>query len=124
MSSLYANGSNTLTPPNEEMIRSICEHGQLYSPVTLRYNFKCSVICDRCYKKNLDACVSYDKYDLCTNCVDVVRRANKITNPIRTVNPQPNGLLNEKINNPNTNTTTNTVPPEEDEEEPLFNLFD
>ena len=132
--SLYLKGSNALTPPNEELIKHICEHGLLYSPVKLRYNFECSVVCDRCYKRNLNECVSYENYDLCKNCVDAVRQIYNFTNPIQKFNPKE--LLNEKINKPSptvntTTATTNNIKPvptkpqdEEPEEEPTFNLFD
>jgi hypothetical protein len=67
-----------MNPLNSEMLDRICKFGTYYNPANKHYNNGQHVVCDRCYRKNLDICIGYEKYDLCFNCVQDVIRTNKL----------------------------------------------
>lgn len=58
-----------LTPST---MRTICQDGVYYIPAWRHYNTQVSVVCDRCNKTHLSACIGYQNYDLCLNCVDKI----------------------------------------------------
>jgi hypothetical protein len=48
----------------------IIDDGIYYYPAWRKYsNEKCIVICDRCNKSNIRACIGLDIFDLCLKCV-------------------------------------------------------
>lgn len=55
----------------------ILKYGTYYNPAHTHYSFAkvTSIVCDRCYRQNLDMCIGYDTYDLCLNCVQDVNNA-------------------------------------------------
>lgn len=51
----------------------ICKYGTYYYPATKHYDGASNgVECDRCYKVNLDACIGWDRYDLCLECASII----------------------------------------------------
>ena|SRR5579872_6181535 len=77
----------------EPVLKDILKYGKYYFPATSHYSYSCSVICDRCNKTNLPACIGCtlgDKtYDLCMNCVDGLTKDNKV--PI--IDDLPSGVV-------------------------------
>jgi hypothetical protein len=61
---------------NTGKIIEIIENGTYYYPAKKHYNQ--NVVCDRCFKKDLDACIGYKKYDLCLNCVNDLIQIQKL----------------------------------------------
>ena len=56
-------------------------NGKYYKPANSRYAPNSSVICDRCKKSDLIACIGYMDQDLCLPCADqvsVIMERNKI----------------------------------------------
>ena len=55
----------------------VAKHGQYYNPAHKHYQHltRVGVVCDRCKKKNLDACIGYQDLDLCLSCAE---RVNEI----------------------------------------------
>jgi hypothetical protein len=55
----------------------VAKHGQYYNPAHKHYQHhaRVNVVCDRCKKKNLDACIGYQDLDLCLSCAE---RVNEI----------------------------------------------
>lgn len=63
---------------NANTMLDIYKLGKYYNPASTHYGEGKSVICDRCAKRNLNACIGYLDYDLCLSCADVVdRKVNK-----------------------------------------------
>lgn len=57
-------------PLSQEMTINILKNGTYYFPATKHYNNNStSVICDRCRKSNLNACIGLDSYDMCLSCI-------------------------------------------------------
>ena len=50
----------------------IAENGTYYFPAWKHYNRVANVICDRCYKNDLKACIGYGEQDLCLQCADQI----------------------------------------------------
>lgn len=46
--------------------------GTFYSPANKHYNYKGSVVCDRCQRTNLKTCLGYKTTDLCLLCAQSV----------------------------------------------------
>lgn len=48
----------------------VAKKGAYYHPAESRYPNKTniSIMCDNCQKKNIIACISKDKYDICLKC--------------------------------------------------------
>lgn len=57
---------------DKETIIQICRYGKYYNPAEAHYNNGQSIVCDRCFKRNLHVCIGYDKYDLCLTCVEEI----------------------------------------------------
>ena len=53
---------------NEEQMLTICKSGKYYNPASSHYDGKKTVVCDRCYRVNLDMCIGYEDNDLCLIC--------------------------------------------------------
>lgn len=66
---------------NDPILKNIVTYGTFYFPATAHYSRPCSVVCDRCKKTNIVACVGYKEYDLCMKCVDIV--TNDLAEPIK-----------------------------------------
>lgn len=90
--------------PGKKKMLEICKLGKYYEKAALRYGGKKSIICDRCFRKDLDKCVGYESYDLCLDCtkiiIDTNKNKNKKKNPkIKYKKKQPDITVN-KINLP------------------------
>ena len=48
----------------------IAENGTYFFPAWKHYGRTANVVCDRCYKSNLSACIGYGEQDLCLTCAD------------------------------------------------------
>uniref|UniRef100_A0A6C0C8Z7 Uncharacterized protein n=1 Tax=viral metagenome TaxID=1070528 RepID=A0A6C0C8Z7_9ZZZZ len=56
----------------DENLRNICLYGTYYNPADNHYGRKCDVICDRCFRHNLDISIGWQKLDLCLKCVQII----------------------------------------------------
>lgn len=56
----------------ESVLKNIVTRGKYYYPASSHYPKAYPVICDRCNKTNLSACIGYESYDLCMHCVEKV----------------------------------------------------
>lgn len=50
----------------------IAKNGTYYYPANKHYGGQGAVVCDRCNKAGLKACVGYNTSDLCLKCVDII----------------------------------------------------
>lgn len=51
----------------------ILEYGKFYFPAWKHYgDSRADVVCDKCLKPNLSACIGYNDQDLCLSCVDEI----------------------------------------------------
>lgn len=62
----------------KEIMLNICKHGTYYNPANKHYNNNSKVVCDRCFKNNLDACIGWQSYDLCLLCVNALNGDKEI----------------------------------------------
>lgn len=53
-------------------MKKVVKYGEYYNPATKHYNGNGPVICDRCFRNNLDICIGWETYDLCLPCVTSV----------------------------------------------------
>lgn len=69
----------TDNPINKETMLQIYSNGTYYSPATKHYgDDSINVVCDRCFKNNLDVCVGWLTHDLCLQCVtEIGNKVNK-----------------------------------------------
>lgn len=56
---------------------NIVNYGRYYKPANLHYNTTTMVMCDRCKKNDLDACIGYKDQDLCLLCAYQINEMNK-----------------------------------------------
>lgn len=49
---------------------TVVKKGMYFCPAYKHYGQKTNVVCDRCNKQNLKACIGYENKDLCLKCVD------------------------------------------------------
>ena len=69
------------SPLSLEMTIKILKNGTYYFPATKHYNNSAtSVMCDRCHKINLNACIGFNIYDLCLLCIQDI---SNVYNPIK-----------------------------------------
>ena len=54
----------------------IVEHGTYYFPAWKHYHHGANVICDKCHREHLSACIGYNNQDLCLSCADQMTRHN------------------------------------------------
>jgi len=73
-------------PISKEMMSKVCKYGTFYNPATAHYNNGLCVVCDRCYRQNLNVCIGYDKYDLCMKCIEEISAVD-IQNKQKSKNP-------------------------------------
>lgn len=74
-------------PPNDAIMKKIYTYGTYYNPASSHYgndptgsrSANRSVMCDRCYRKNLNICIGYDRFDLCLSCVETVANNIKLS---------------------------------------------
>lgn len=55
----------------------IAKYGKYYNPANLHYNTTTRVMCDRCKRNNLIACIGYLDQDLCLPCAEQVTAIDK-----------------------------------------------
>jgi len=59
----------------------VVKKGKYFNPAFLHYGYETCVVCDRCNRTYLMACIGYDindkGYDLCLTCVDELVRLTK-----------------------------------------------
>uniref|UniRef100_A0A6C0C6L4 Uncharacterized protein n=1 Tax=viral metagenome TaxID=1070528 RepID=A0A6C0C6L4_9ZZZZ len=58
----------------DENIKNICLYGTYYNPAEKHYGKECDVICDKCFRHNLDVSIGWQTYDLCLKCAQSVNR--------------------------------------------------
>ncbi len=80
---------------SSDIFEQICKFGTHYNPASKHYNDIQNVVCDRCFRENLDICIGYEKYDLCFSCVqEIVRITNlKLQYPTGSIVDCPMGAL-------------------------------
>jgi len=58
---------------NINELLEVVKKGTLYYPAQDHYlNQTNNIQCDRCYRNNLEVCISYNHKDLCLPCVDIL----------------------------------------------------
>lgn len=68
-------------PIDKKTMLQIYSNGTYYSPANKHYGSDLvNVVCDRCFKNNLDICVGWLTHDLCLQCVTEI--GNKINNKV------------------------------------------
>lgn len=77
----------------------ICEFGKCYYPATDHYPHLSSVdvICDRCKITNLDACIGWNDFDLCMNCVNIVKGFKRKSKKKLEIVPQQKVTVHSRI---------------------------
>jgi hypothetical protein len=67
----------------DENIKNICLFGQYYNPAEKHYGKECDVICDKCFRHDLDVAIGWETYDLCLKCAQSVNKSlNKHIEPV------------------------------------------
>lgn len=62
-------------PITRDVMLNIYKNGIYYNPAKKHYGINSvNVVCDRCYKNNLDICIGWTTYDLCLSCVQAIHR--------------------------------------------------
>ena len=52
----------------------IYKEGKYYNPASKHYEKTLTnVVCDRCYRNNLDMSIGWNSYDLCLDCVSDIK---------------------------------------------------
>ena len=69
---------------------NICKLGKYYYPASNHYGTKeTSVVCDRCHREDLKACIGYQNHDLCLNCsAKIIELGDTKIFPIEPINPK------------------------------------
>ena len=62
-----------------DLMANICKFGTYYNPAWKHYGVMTNVVCDRCHKDNLKACIGWQTFDLCLGCVQEV--TDVVNNP-------------------------------------------
>ena len=52
----------------------ILREGTFYYPAWRHYGKRVSVVCDRCHKRDINACIGLGDMDLCGMCMDEISR--------------------------------------------------
>jgi len=67
---------------NINELLEVVKKGTLYYPAQDHYlNQTINIQCDRCYRNNLEVCISYNQKDICLPCADIlVHKLNYIDN--------------------------------------------
>ncbi len=52
----------------------IWKYGTYYNPASKHYGNPGNIMCDKCFKDNLNMCIGYEDYDLCLNCVEDINK--------------------------------------------------
>ena len=87
----------------------IAKNGMYFCPAYKHYGQMTNVVCDRCNKTNLKACIGYDNKDLCLKCADALTNMITETNiytPISVVRDMPSyrtRMMQNMITNRNDN---------------------
>ncbi len=76
-----------IQPIDKNTMLQIYKYGTYYSPASKHYGDDlANVVCDRCFKNNLDICIGWLTHDVCISCM------KEINNGIN------NGINNKTIN--------------------------
>ncbi len=80
-----------------EQFLQVYLNGQYFNPAKKRYppNPNGYVECDKCNKRGIDSCISWNEYDLCMNCiVEIEGTINSYKNleNMPTIIPSPNDI--------------------------------
>jgi hypothetical protein len=69
----------------------IIKHGKLYFPASSHYDMNTIVVCNRCYKNDLQICIGYEDKDICLECAEkiVYNNKNKIKDAPKYLIPNP-----------------------------------
>jgi hypothetical protein len=60
---------------NKLSYHTILENGKFYYPAWSHYNKVVIVVCYKCGKSELKACIGFDNYDLCITCVEELTKS-------------------------------------------------
>lgn len=58
----------------EEHLKNTCLYGIYYNPAEKHYAKECDVICDKCFRHNLDVSIGWETYDLCLKCAQSINK--------------------------------------------------
>ena len=69
---------------DKKTILKICEHGTYYNPASNHYDINTNVMCDKCFRDNLNVSIGWKSFDLCLLCVNEINTQikNKSNNTI------------------------------------------
>lgn len=75
-------------------LMEIAKKGMYFYPAYKHYGIITNVMCDRCNKTNLKACIGYDSRDLCLKCADtLISMSSQSVNTISTNREYPLTLM-------------------------------
>ena len=81
------------TLDKETMIK-VYKFGSYYNPASNHYGNAANVVCDRCFKDNLDISIGWQTYDLCLQCINVINIELKNKSPCK---PTPGKPYNQPV---------------------------
>ena len=61
-------------PIDKSTMLKICENGTYYNPASNHYDGITNVVCDKCYRDNLNISIGWQSLDLCLSCVDEINK--------------------------------------------------
>ena len=79
---------NNFTTPQMNDFTNITKYGTFYYPASKHYshnNPAANVVCDRCKRSGLDACIGWNDQDLCLSCVNEIIKTHS---PIQRDHPE------------------------------------
>lgn len=75
----------------------IVKYGKFYNPASLHYGNNTSVMCDRCKRKRLNACIGYMNEDLCLECTEYIVNKQAETDANRPPMTIPTSIPREEL---------------------------
>jgi len=61
-------------PIDKSTMLKICKNGIYYNPASNHYDGVTNVMCDKCYRDNLNISIGWQSMDLCLSCVDEINK--------------------------------------------------
>lgn len=72
--SFYADSFSECSCTHKQNYQKIVNNGSYYYPAWKHYGRVTTVVCDRCNKSGLKACIGFGQSDLCMICVEELTR--------------------------------------------------
>jgi len=74
-------------PLDKETMIKVYKFGSYYNPASNHYGSTANVVCDRCYKNNLDISIGWQTYDLCLVCTNEINNELKSKSHYQPITP-------------------------------------